>query len=163
MKNALKTTLTVILLALCALIFGLIASYSGYQITIYNFLAGNGTHLPPDFSMNIALWHRILSVAYIIVFVALAFISGKRGYKNLYRGMKIYSALPFIGLIGYLFIQRSMKAGIIMLLTLIWSYPYFPLIITESSVSAVVTPIGISMVLSVIALALAHFVGKKWQ
>lgn len=163
MKNVLKTVLTVLALIFTALLFGLMASHAGYQITLYNFIAGNGTNLAPDFSYNITVLHRVLSVLYILCFTALAFFSGKRGFDNIYRGMKIYTALPFIGLVGYLFIQRSMKAGVIMLLTLIWGYPYFPLIITESSVSAIVTPMGIAMALSVLVLILAHLLGKKWQ
>lgn len=161
MKNVLRTALTFLALIFIALVFGLMASNAGYQITLYNFIAGNGTSLAPDFSYNITALHRVLSVLYILCFTALAFFSGKRGLGNVYRGMKMYTALPFIGLIGYLFIQRSMKAGIIMLLTLIWGYPYFPLIITESSVSAIVTPMGIAMALSVAVLLSAHYIGKR--
>lgn len=163
MKNILKTLGVILLFIFIALCFGLNASNSGYQITLYNFLAGNGHNLPPDFAMNIKTSHQVLSVLYIIFFCAAAFFSGKKNLKNIYRGMLIYSLLPFAGLIGYFFLKKSMKAGIIMLMTLIWGYPYFPLIITESSVSAIVTPMGISMALSLLGLIGLHVLGKKLQ
>lgn len=163
MKNAFKTTGTILLFIFIALCFGLTASNSGYQITLYNFLAGNGHNLPPDFAMNVKTSHQVASVLYIIFFFAIAFFSGKKNLKNVYRGMIIYSSLPFVGLIGYFFLKKSMKAGIIILMTLIWGYPYFPLIINESSVSSIITPMGISMVLSLIGLIALHFAGKKFQ
>ena len=161
MKNALKTALTVVILLLVALLFGLMASRAGYQITLYNFIAGNGTHLAPDFSYNIKTQHQVLAVLYIIAYLALAFFSGRRSMKNIFRGMMIYSALPFVGLIGWFFLRKSMKAGILMILTLVWGYPYFPLIITESRVSAIVTPIGILMFLVPALSYAAYIIGKK--
>ena len=119
MKNALKTALTVVILLLVALLFGLMASRAGYQITLYNFIAGNGTHLAPGLSYNIKMQHQVLAVLYIIAYLALAFFSGRRSMKNVFRGMMIYSALPFVGLIGWFFLRKSMKAGILMILTLI--------------------------------------------
>lgn len=163
MKNILKTLGVILLFIFIALCFGLNASNSGYQITLYNFLAGNGRNLPPDFAMNIKTSHQVASVLYIIFFCAAAFFSGKKNLKNVYRGMLIYSSLPFIGLIGYFFLKKSLKAGIIILMTLIWGYPYFPLIINESSVSAIVAPMGISMVLSLLGLIGLHILGKKLQ
>lgn len=163
MKNALKTLGCTLALIFVALLFGLTASKNGYLITLYSFIAGNRTTLPPDFSYNIKTIHQVFSCLYIAAFVVLAFLSGRKNYKNLFRGMAIYSALPFLGLIGYFFLKKSMKAGIIMLLTLIWGYPYFPLIITESRVAVIVAPMGIAMVASAAVLIIAHIVGKKLQ
>lgn len=161
MKNALKTALTVIILILTALLFGLMASRAGYQITLYNFLAGNGTRLSPDFSYNIKTHHQVFSALYIIAFIALSFLSGRKNMKSIFRGIMIYSALPFIGLIGWFFLRKSMKSGIVMLLTLIWGYPYFPLIITESRASVIITPLGILMFLIPALSCAAYMLGKK--
>lgn len=161
MKNAIKTSLTVIALLFVALLFGLMASRAGYQITLYNFIAGNGTQLAPDFSYNIKTHHQVLSVLYIIFMLALSFFAGRKNLKNVFRGMAVYSALPFVGLIGWFFLRKSMKAGILMLLTLIWGYPFFPLIITESRVSAIVTPMAILMFLAPALYYAAYRIGKK--
>lgn len=161
MKNALKTVGCVFAMIFVAMLFGLTASENGYLITLYSFVAGNGNKLAPDFSYNIKVIHQVFSCIYIAGFVALAFFSGKRAWKNVFRGMAIYSCLPFVGLIGYFFLKKSMKAGILMLLTLIWGYPYFPLIITESRVSVIVLPMGIIMVASAAILLLAYKIGKK--
>ncbi len=163
MKNFFKTLSVIFVLIFVALIYGVNASLGGYQITLFNFIAGANGNLPPDFSLNISSGDQIGSVFYIVLFLLFSFMAGKKEWKNSFKGIMIYSALPFIGLLGYFFIANGMKAGIISILTLIWSYPYLPILITESSVSSVIVPIIISMVLSPVASLIAYKVGKSFQ
>jgi hypothetical protein len=162
-KNILKTTGIVFLLIFIALCFGFNAHTSGYQITLSAFLEGTTRHLAPDFALNIGTVDQIMSIAFIIAWFVISFLSGKNGYNNIFRGMMIYSSLPFIGLIGYFFLQKGMKLGIMMLMTLIWGYPFFPVIITESSIDAIKIPLGILMFVMPIGALIARKIAKKLQ
>ena len=135
MKKTFSIIGTILLLIIIAFAFGVNASMHGYQVTISSFLIGTSSGLAPDFSYNITAFDRVLSVIYMIAWFYMAFRSGKRGTNTVFSAMMIYSLLPFIGFIGYFFIESS-KFGITFLLSLIWGYPYFPIIINQSSVSA---------------------------
>lgn len=163
MKNFFKTLSVVFILIFVSLIYGINASLGGYQLTLFNFVAQANGNLPPDFSYNISSGDQFGSVIYIALFLLFSFMAGKKDWKNCFSGIMIYSALPFIGLLGYFFIVKGMKAGIISILSLIWSYPYFPLLITESSVSSVIVPILIAMVLSPVSSFIAYKIGKNFQ
>lgn len=162
-KNILKTTGIVFLLIFIALCFGFNAHTGGYQITLSAFLEGTTRHLAPDFALNIGVIDQIMSIAFIIAWFVIAFLSGKNGYNNIFRGMMIYSALPFIGLIGYFFLKKGMKMGIMMLMPLIWGYPFSPVIITESSIDAIKIPIGILMFVMPIGALVARKIAQKLQ
>ncbi len=163
MKNALKIIGVVLLLIFIALCFGRNAHTGGYQITLSCFLEGTTRHLSPDFALNIGTFDQIVSIIYIIGWFVIAFLSGKNEWKNIFRGMMIYSTLPFIGLIGYFFLQKGMKLGIMMLMPLIWGYPFFPVIITESSIDSVLVPLGIMMFAMPLGAIIARAVAKKIQ
>ena len=77
--------------------------------------------------------------------------------------MMIYSALPFIGLIGYFFLKKGMKMGIMMLMPLIWGYPFSPVIITESSIDSILVPLGIMMFVMPIGALIARKIAQKIQ
>ena len=162
-KNILKTTGIVFLLIFIALCFGFNAHTAGYQITLSAFLEGTTRHLAPDFALNIGVIDQIMSIAFSIAWFVIAFLSGKNGYNNVFRGMMIYSALPFIGLIGYFFLQKGMKLGIMMLMPLIWGYPFSPVIITESSIDAIKIPLGILMFVMPIGALIARKIAQKIQ
>lgn len=162
-KNILKTAGIVFLLIFIALCFGFNAHTNGYQITLSAFLEGTTRHLAPDFALNIGVIDQITSIAYIIGWMIVAFLSGKNEWKNIFRGMMIYSALPFIGLIGYFFLQKGMKMGIMMLMPLIWGYPFFPVLITESSIDSIITPLGIMMCAMPIGAFIARKIAQKIQ
>lgn len=48
------------------------------------------------------------SLAYIVFWVALSILTGFKGYKYIFIGGLIYSILPFIGLLGTLFIPSPL-------------------------------------------------------
>ena len=162
-KNISKTTGIVFLLIFIALCFGFNAHTKGYQITLSAFLEGTTRHLAPDFALNIGVIDQIMSIAYIIGWMVVAFLSGKNDYNNIFRGMMIYSALPFIGLIGYFFLQKGMKMGILMLMPLIWGYPFSPVLITESSIDALIIPLGIMMFAMPLGALIARKIAQKIQ
>ena len=163
MKKVLKITGIVFLLIFIALCFGFNAHTNGYQITLSAFLEGTTRHLAPDFALNIGTFDQIISIAYIIVWFSVAFLSGKKNLNNIFCGMMIYSALPFIGLIGYFFLKKGIKLGIMMLLPLIWGYPFFPVIITESSIDSILVPLGIMMFVMPIGALIARKIAQKIQ
>ena len=162
-KSIFKTTGIVLLLIFIALCFGFNAHTKGYQITLSAFLEGTTRHLAPDFALNVGTFDQIISIIYIIAWFTVSFFSGKNDYKNIFRGMMIYSALPFIGLIGYFFLKKGMKLGILMLMPLIWGYPFFPVLITESSIDSIITPLGIMMCVMPIGAIIARAIAKKLQ
>lgn len=158
MKNALKTTGVVLLLIFIALCFGFNASQKGYQITLSSFFVGTNHRLTPDFSLKIGVLDQIMTILYVIIWAIVPYRAEKKGKKYIFRGMMIYSALPFIGLIGYFFLQKGMKLGIMMLMPLIWGYPLFPMLITKSSIDAIITPLGVAMfVMPIIAITSRWF------
>ena len=163
LKSIFKTTGIVLLLIFIALCFGFNAHTKGYQITLSAYLEGTTRHLAPDFAMNIGVIDQIMSIIFIVAWFVVAFMSGKHSLKNTFRGMMIYSSLPFIGLIGYFFLQKGMKLGILMLMTLIWGYPFSPIIITESSIDAIKIPLGILMFVMPIGAWIARAIAKKIQ
>ena len=162
-KNILKTTGIVLLLIFIALCFGRAAHSKGYQITLSCFLEGTTHHLAPDFALNIGVIDQIISVIYILAWFSVAFLAGKKSLNNVFRGMMIYSALPFIGLCAYFFLVKGLKVGILMLLPLIWGYPFFPLIITESSIDVIIIPLGIAIFIMPIGAFIAYKIAKKLQ
>ncbi len=161
--STLKTTGIVLLLIFIALCFGLNASQKGYQITLSNFMVGTTNRLAPDFALNISVFDQIMSILYSVLWFYIAFLTGKKELNNIFRGMMIYSALPFIGLIGYFFLQRGLKLGIMMLAPLIWGYPFSPLLITESSIDTIIVPLGIAMVVMPLGAIIARTIAKKLQ
>lgn len=162
-KNIMKTAGIVLLLCFIALCFGFNASMKGYQIGLYHFLAGNGTTLPPDYSLNITVTDQIMSVLYIILWAFFSYRSGKNKKSFIFRGMMIYSTIPFIGLLGYFFIVKGMKAGIMLIATLIWAYPFFPLIIVNSMIDSIIVPIAIMLFVIPITAIIAYIMGKRSQ
>ncbi len=163
MKKTLKTTGIVFLLIFIALLFGINASQKGYQITLTNFLIGTTERLGPDFALNIGVFDQIMSILYMVLWAVLPFFAERKGKKYIFNGMMIYSSLPFIGLIGYYFFQKGMKLGILLLMPLIWGYPFFPMIITKSSIDAIIVPLGILMFVMPLAALLSKFIAKKLQ
>ena len=157
-KSIFKTTGIVLLLIFIALCFGFNAHTKGYQITLSAFLEGTTRHLAPDFALNVGTFDQIISIIYTV-----SFFSGKKDYKNFCRGMMVYSAFPFIGLIEYFFLKKGMKLGIMMLMPLIWGYPFFPVLITESSIDSIITPLGIMMCVMPIGAIIARAIAKKLQ
>ena len=83
-KNILKTAGIVFLLIFIALCFGFNAHTNGYQITLSAFLEGTTRHLAPDFALNIGVIDQITSIAYIIGWMIVAFLSGKNEWKNIF-------------------------------------------------------------------------------
>ncbi len=163
MKNALKTLAVVLILIFIALCFGFNASQKGYQITLSNFLIGTTNRLGPDFSLNISVPDQIMSVLYMVLWGVIPYLTEKKGKKYIFRGMMIYSSLPFIGLLGYFFLQRGMKLGILMLMPLIWGYPLFPMIITQNSIDAIVVPLGVAMFVLPLVAIIARGISRKIQ
>ncbi len=163
MKNALKTVGVVFLLIFIALCFGFNAFQKGYQITLSSFLIGTTHSLGPDFSLKITVPDQIMSVLYVILWAVIPYRAEKKGKKYIFRGMMIYSALPFIGLIGYYFLQKGMKLGILMLMPLIWGYPLFPMIITRNSIDAIVYPIGVAMFLFPVIALVSRWFARQIQ
>lgn len=163
MKPWIKTLLIVLLLCFIALLFGLNASMKHYQITLSSIELHQQGNLPPDFALNVTVLDEVFSVLFIAAFIFAAFLSGKKDRPWLFSGLMIYTALPFIGLVGYPFYHHGIKFGIILLLTLIYGYPFFPLIITQSSPESIVVPLFIFMAAMPVAALIAHAIGKKVQ
>ncbi len=163
MKNAMKTMGMIVILAIIALMFGRMAT-GRYLITLSLFLGEHNTGLLPfDFAEQIGVLDKLLSVVYLVVWMSAAFFAGRRKWQSVFRGMMIYSALPFIGLLGYFFLKRGMKAGILLLLTVIWGYPFYPLIIVQNTADAIIRPLGLMMLVMPLGAAIFHKIGKTIQ
>jgi len=163
-KNILKTTGIVLLLIFITLCFGINAHMKGYHIMLRHYMTGTTGSLAPDFALYVTTFDQVKSVIYILAWFIVAFLTGKKALNNVFRGMMIYSTLPFIGLIGLPFLYKEgVKLGILMELPLIWGYPIFPLIISESSIDAIKVPLGIAMVLFPIGALIARKIAQKMQ
>lgn len=162
-QGLLKTIGVILLLAFVALVFGRIAT-GRYLITLSLFWGEHNTGLLPfDFAAQVGVLDKILSIAYIVLWMTAAFFSGRRGWQSVFRGMMAYSALPFIGLLGYFFLKRGMKAGILLLLTIIWGYPLYPMLITQNIADALIRPLGIMLVLMPLGALIFRKIGKTLQ
>ncbi|MDP4133004.1 MAG: hypothetical protein Q8882_03230 [Bacillota bacterium] len=146
-----------------AMCYGYNASLGGYQVGIYNFLRGTNNLLGPDFSEKIGVGDLIFSIIYILAWIIIAFLAGKKEKKTLFYGMITYSAMPFLGLLGYFFISETVvkPAAMLLWLTFVWAYPYYPLIITQNSVNTIIVPMGIALFLAPIVAFVSYYIGKK--